>query len=339
MHSKYNGASVTRMMATLGIIGAVLAGLGALTVRDVYISQAVMAGANIDADALANAQQRVLTEPRLQSIVEKHGLYPGVSSQEAVETTMKNIRVSGLRHITKADESFTVAFTHPDPAKARSVVTELTQAIIEEQRELKVLDSATLPDSPIYPNRKMFVFTGLLAGAILGALWALIQSTPIARMAAATGLAGALLAGAGSLAIDNVYHSRAALTGAEVTPESILQTTERVLAKRGITSADAKKQVRVSSPVKRRNGEYAFSVAFAAADRRVAREVTSELAQAIIDESNGRISMLDRASLPGTPTFPNREMIAFTGLLAGAVAGTLWAVFRRRPPAAAPAMP
>lgn len=65
---------------------------------------------------------------------------------------IKNVRVSGLRHISKTGESFTVEFTHPDPAKARSVVTELTQAIIEEQRELKVLDAASLPDSPIYPN-------------------------------------------------------------------------------------------------------------------------------------------------------------------------------------------
>jgi len=44
------------------------------------LSSAAITGANLDADAPAQTQQRVLSETRLQSIIEKHRLYPGVPS-------------------------------------------------------------------------------------------------------------------------------------------------------------------------------------------------------------------------------------------------------------------
>ena len=177
------------------------------------------------------------------------------------------------------------------------------------------------------------------------ALWNVIQGGLAmqihrhGRTVATAAVLGALLAWAGSFAIRDVYSSRAALNG-KVSPGAILPATERVLAsprfralvnKFGLPGPQLEKHVSVSRVIPRRHGDVAFSVGFLATDPAVARAVTRELTQAIIDESGGQLSVLDSASLPEMPLYPNRKVIAFIGLLAGTLLGGLWVLLRSKP--------
>jgi len=91
--------------------------------------------------------------------------------------------------------AFSISFSYPDPHKAQAVVSELVKRFVirnilderarieatknAEAREvadhgwgetLEVLDPASLPQRPVFPNRLAIAAAGLALGLLLGAL-------------------------------------------------------------------------------------------------------------------------------------------------------------------------
>lgn len=176
MQVKINGGRVFRTALMVGVVGGLVTGVGSFAIPNVYLSQSLIGGSELTPDASIQAAERVLAEPRLQSMIERHGLYPGVSSAEAVETMRKDVRLLMPKGVTKHGAVFVVSFEYGDAAVARDVVTELTEAIMENQGPWKVLDSAPLPRGHSEPNRPIVAFAGLLAGAVLGGVWAVCRA-------------------------------------------------------------------------------------------------------------------------------------------------------------------
>src|ERR1035438_5384068 len=67
---------------------------------------------------------------------------------------------------------FTISFRYPDRAKAQGVTRELVARLITAMgappSDTAVLDSASLPETPSYPNRLSIATLGTVAGILLG---------------------------------------------------------------------------------------------------------------------------------------------------------------------------
>lgn len=164
------------------------------------------------------------------------------------------------------------------------------------------------------------------------------------KMVMLFGLAGLLIAGVGSFAIRDQYHSMAAIKIAEGVGEETVhggvqraldrQQLQRLLDQHRLFPGDPNaldefaKHVKVESPQRLRNGTSAIRVGFQYPDRIVALRVTMEITGSILREIAGS-SLLDGASLPQQPVLPNRPVVAFIGMLGGALLGALWLLLRR----------
>jgi len=175
MQVKFHGAGVARAAMMFGAVGGLAAGVGSFAIPNAYVSTALIASSSLTPGSSANELLRSLAILRAESIIEKHKLYPGVDSGAARMTMMKDVRVSIPKGGSKEGAAFLVSFQHRDGAVARSVVTELTEAIMENQGPWKVLDSPSLPVDPVFPNRPVVAFLGVLAGVVLGGVGAVFR--------------------------------------------------------------------------------------------------------------------------------------------------------------------
>ena len=284
-----------------------------------------------------------------------------VPLEDLLEKLQSDIVIGGQSTMSGGTQSaFRVGFKYRDPEKAQLVTRDLTTMLIDEYSRqnrgaaaLEVLDMASLPQVPRTPNRAAIVLAGFLAGALLGALLSLTYRAvrqwrtglDVGSMALACGFAGLLLAAPLSLLIPDRFVSQAVLklpanstaTAAAVSSavtatlrkDSFLALTERTknpppTATKEELLQELQKNISVSSL-----GPVAFRVSFQSRDRRQAQLITREVMTMIIDEYLRQnpgmpgLQILDMPSSPESPLFPNRPVITFIGLLAGAGLGLL----------------
>jgi hypothetical protein len=253
-------------------VGTVAAGLGSFAIPNRYLSTAVLrvvpfrvAGAGtaqseIEYTArLSQLTEEILSRGSLAELIQRPSLdlYPMERRRRPMEDIIDDMRHRDLR-ITPNETvgfagssrliGFQIAFEYVDRDKAQAVVRELTTKFTEGivaadrvlQRDkmtgslaLEVADPATLPESPVSPNRPATAVIGLLAGILLGSFLALRrrrdvvpQPSPIGprpsswKYALLTAALGAIAAGLGSLALPNRYVSTAVLRMVSTDPRS-----------------------------------------------------------------------------------------------------------------------
>jgi uncharacterized protein involved in exopolysaccharide biosynthesis len=108
------------------------------------------------------------------------GLYPGKPVAEAVALMQHSeLRIARLS-LPAGRQSFIVAVSFRyagDRAKTQTVVHELvahamSAALADHAKsQIEVLDPANLPEEPVWPNRPVFGFLGLLGGILIGVVW------------------------------------------------------------------------------------------------------------------------------------------------------------------------
>ena len=174
--------------AIFALVGLALGWGVSLRIPDVYISASTLRATNGDPDVLDQSLRRVLSRKRLVALIERHGLYKAERArsplEDVIEKMSKSVHVSRLagKDTTKGD--FTVGFANEDSVVARRVADDLVAALIEEnllasatQRAGLITVLAPATDlGPIYPNRRVFVFTSMLGAAVLGAGWAVLKA-------------------------------------------------------------------------------------------------------------------------------------------------------------------
>ncbi len=168
-----------------GLAGLVVAGGVSLAIADRYVAHAW-----VDATGVADKIQfdsviKSLAPERRQVLVDKYRLYAQERGSQVgpAELLARHVRVSAIKEFRSGRRAFEISFTYADPKTARDVVEEVTEAILAEQarasagsgKMLSILDSASFGQQPIYPNRPVMGFTGLLIGATVGAIWALFR--------------------------------------------------------------------------------------------------------------------------------------------------------------------
>ena len=253
-------------------IGALAAGLGSFAIPNRYLSTAVLRVVPFHVGGAAAAQAEIEYTARLRQLTEdilsrdslaelvqrpSLDLYPMGRRWRPMEDIVDDMRRRDLRiaptslagfsrpgHLT----SFQISFEYVDPYKAQAVVRELTtrftEGIVAIERDLQrdkmpgslkleVADPATLPGSPVSPNRPAITAIGLLAGIVLGSFRTWRYRTGARRQPAAPGprpsywkyaltaaALGAIAAALASFAFPNRYVSTAVLRLVSNNPRS-----------------------------------------------------------------------------------------------------------------------
>jgi hypothetical protein len=174
LHS--NGRQALKLVMWFGLAGLVAAAAISMTVPDRYMAPASLeVNAGVDEKQLSEDVGKALAPERLSALIVQHALYK--EDRESLRTLRKNITVSGVQPFEGGRRrAIRIVFHGDDPRVVQSVTNDLAATVTAGGR-LSMLDSAPLP-APYYPNRPVFAFTGLLAGAFLGAAWAVLRRRP-----------------------------------------------------------------------------------------------------------------------------------------------------------------
>ena len=332
----FNARSITAITAVCGVIGLAAAAI-AFSIHDRYVSTAVLrlGGPTPEAQSseLRHLAEHVLGRDSLAGIIQKYGLYPEerkrIPLEDIVQEMRRNIMILPIRKaghpLTAPADAIQIRFSYPDKAIAQAVTRELTTGLLQGSLpvlSLEVLDPASLPQQPSYPNRTSFLIAGLGIGLAAGAI---VTAARRWRIVAATGLAGALLAAAIYLVLPKTWVSSAVV---HVMP--------------------AEAAAPIAAGLRRAGGEVEAGaiqgmpgVIYLKSSNRNPRLAQDAVRQSLTRMTQDHplqivaIDVLDPASLPDQPQRPNRARIVFAGLAAGLLAGGVWQ--RRRASAALPA--
>jgi hypothetical protein len=191
-----------KIAAGIGVAGALLCGaLSFIALPDQYTSYAVLRlirlpqATDNSEDFIRALVKNALSRDSLAGVIEKQGLYQRERAKkgmdDAIDRMRHNVRFDRIGH----SNVFHVAFRYGDAEQARraehEVINKLMAANVTFLREssrrfnygLEVLDPASLPKRPSYPNRILITATGLAGGLLFGAVTALIARTRTANPA------------------------------------------------------------------------------------------------------------------------------------------------------------
>ena len=191
-----------KVVAAVALAGALVAGVFAFRTPDRFVSTAVMrlipSGQAVGdgqraLDRLVELQQKVLSRGSLGEIIKQPAfdLYREDRKRMPLEDVVENMRNKALRIQLLQTQggsvpAFLISCEYPDNLKAQAVVRELVTRFARQnvaiqraqgpsaEENLEVLDPASLPERPSFPNRPIIVTVGLFGGAALGLLAVLV---------------------------------------------------------------------------------------------------------------------------------------------------------------------
>jgi capsular polysaccharide biosynthesis protein len=351
-----------KLIAVFGVVGVVAGVAYSWTVSDRYISTAVIkigeGGSEQKLNALA---QTILSRASLTQIIVSEGLYEGERARMPIEDVIDRMRTQDVMILPVGSGAFSVSFASQDAARAQRTTRSLAAMFIEGKAG-SLLNPASVPSQN--PRRWRIIVVGLVAGVLLGSLVALFNGLKVWKLAAALGIAGAVLGAAIGLVLPERFASVAALS--VESPDRVAAGTRVHRIAEAITT-DAKLRAIVqqfklfpneSGGARRlrehlhidptRNGA-AIIIRFDDRDRYTAQGVVGYVTWLFMDESvedaiqsgstaKETLELLDPASFPVHAYFPNRPMVAGTGGFVGlgcAVLFGFWRFFKRSLPAVA----
>ena len=178
-----------RFATAFGLLGAIAAGITAFVLSDRFVATGTMTVKYHDspvaskADATLNLTQSVLSRRALTQIIEKHDLYRNERAGRPLEDVVDQMR-RDIRVQVKPANSIEVAFLHSDRHKAQLVTAEILDRFVKENlirkvnSSLQIIETPSLPQDPISPNRTTIALIGLCGGALLGIAIALVRRRP-----------------------------------------------------------------------------------------------------------------------------------------------------------------
>jgi LPS O-antigen subunit length determinant protein (WzzB/FepE family) len=362
--------SFWKIVAGCAVAGALAAGIVAATLPNRYVSTAVLRIDAAPREAqiqLMRLQQAALSRSSLTSIVTAQNLYTNelkkLPLEDVIQEMRKDIRIR-LANL-RGEPAFAVEFANENPAAAQATVRAIVSSLIEHNvqasrqpgngaNKVELLDPASLPSRPVSPNRVKAMIngllTGLLVGLLCGAMFSIVRRKgrwSIKRIggSAAAGMALGLTV---AYLIPDEFVSTAVLRTADTT--ALQFTTAQVLSddslaaiirkdnlfspelKRGNMN-DATRRMRESINVRKVQAGLvadAFVISFRYPDRFQAQQATRDLVTRFTGAPQSATEILDPASDPAAPAYPNRLTIVVLATLAGILLG-LAATRIRRP--------
>jgi hypothetical protein len=228
------------------------------------------------------------------------------------------------------------------------VTAELATKLQLQAARLEVVEPASLPQTPEAANRLWIVAAGLAMGLSAGLVVLGVRRWPLV---AASGAAGAAIAGGISFLISPVWVSVAVLR--------IVPATDPAPLIHAALTDDALSRIASSLPIFRERlrgrpaaviaemrrdtfirmlptsaGVNGFEVSFQCRDRETTHAAVHRLVATLVEANltsrlGRNVEVLDPASLPEQPVAPNRLVLTLMGLGAGLLVGCLATVLRR----------
>ncbi len=395
--------SFLKLAIALGLGGLLLGAGVAQLLPSIYISRATLQIAatrideNMPATSLRNGLNarilqmetqllsrtelsRIITNPRLDLYATERKVKP---LEDVIEDMKAAIHVDFIALPGALGEralAVDIGFTYPDRFLARQTVQALTDRFMEismtpysadarSEGVLQVVETPSLPQSPISPNRLVIVFMGFLAGIVMAFLWRATRKTGFIRQPlaiAAVTLVITLLTAGLSYLIPNQFRSNAAVQIAGRTHEDMRAMREQVLSRTVLAAVvndprlllyrDELKTMPLEDVIEqmkkhlqidllRTPDAILFTVGFDGPDRYKDQMVVNAILDKL-DWANAQmppitprpqpnvlqsvIEVLDQPNLPTSPIKPNRYVIAAIGGIIGIVLAALIAIIRRR---------
>jgi len=178
-------------VAVFGLAGALLAAALSFTLRDKYISVALLTMQNAAGQAgaleanrteLEQLVHRVLDRDSLTGIIEKQHLYERERADTPLESVLDRMR-SDITIRLKSRTALEVSFAYPDAARAQNVTSDLLGKLIGENvaSTSAILQVNAPPSMPLkfWPNRRVLTSLGLGAGLLMGLVLAWVRRPKI----------------------------------------------------------------------------------------------------------------------------------------------------------------
>jgi len=208
-----------KITAAFGLAGALLCGaLSFIAMPDRYTSIAVLrlTKSLLPGDpqpAIDNTEEFIksliysaLSRNSLADVIQKQGLYPRERARKPMEDVIERMRRDVSFERIGDSNAFHVSFNYSDAEQARrteqEVINRLMAANVTMRRassrpgpdltgadrlpdrgyNMEVLDPASLPKRPSWPNRPLIATTGLVGGLLLGVVTAVVARTRLASI-------------------------------------------------------------------------------------------------------------------------------------------------------------
>ena len=342
-----------KMIAACALAG-VIGGLALTwTIPHRYVSTAVLSIGDID-DAQMNAEaQKILARAPLTRLINEADLYHDLRATTPMEEIVLQLKTEDIMIRRAGEKQFTVSVVAPDAERAQKA-TQILAANFLNARVGTLIDPASLPVSSNGPRLSRNVVMGLIAGVVLGSLFALLAGLKVWKLAAGLGIAGAMAGAAIAFAMPDRFASVGVL---QWQSEDRAAAGARVRQLIAAVTADASLKGVVktfqlypgeSRPEQKLREHLHFDpvqigsamiIRFDDRDRYVAQKVVADVVSRLMDEAIFRhpqnqpdvkmtLELLDPASLPLHPYFPNRPVAAGTGLFAGLLAAVMFGIWR-----------
>ena len=178
----FNGLQVWRIVAGLGMAGAIAGAAVAFVLPERFASVAVISAAARSGawDRIGQIVAAVKSDASLRATVQRFNLYPNESGRE--RRLVEHLHIEIVRN----GSAIVIRFDDRNRYVAQKVVADVVGRLMaeglgsdirmgsREDHTLEWLDPATLPQNAYFPNRPMVVGTGFfvgLVGAIMLGIW------------------------------------------------------------------------------------------------------------------------------------------------------------------------
>ena len=359
--------SFWKIVAACAAAGTVAAGIVATTLPNRYVSTAVIRINAAPREAqlqLMRLQQAALSRSSLNSIITAQNLYANERKKGPLEDIIQDMRNRDIRirPMNAAGEpAFAVEFANENAAAAQATASAIVSSLIEQNLVvsrrpgnaavmIEVLDPASLPSRPASPNRVKAMINGLLTGLLVGLLcgaiysivrkkepWSIKRIGGFAAAGTALGLTVAFL-------IPDEFISTAVLRIADI--HTLQPTIAQVLSDDSLAAIirkdhlfsrelnrgnmnDATRKMRDSIRVQKVRAADAFEISFQYPDRFQAQQATRDLVARFTGAPQSTTEILDPASDPHGPAYPNRLTIVLLATAAGILLGLAASLFHR----------
>jgi hypothetical protein len=318
-----------KIVAALGLAGALVGTAASFALPERYVSEAVLRSDHADrTDPIGSAAfSHVLRRQSLEEVIRQDDLYEDELSQKPMEDVFLDMR-HAIRISSPASGMINIAFHYDDRYKAQRALSDIVNLVRRELPDAEVRNAASLPRSPVEPNRVLVAGWGFGAGVLLAVVVGLFL--PPVRLAVALGLTGAIVVWGVSLAIPERYVSTGvvamrtangaardheideyiqSLTARVLDPISLTLLIERTRVYGDGKSTDEliarlRREIRIER-ISGSRGE--FRISFEYGDPREAQRVTALLIESVMRENAQEkrrmvcLEVLEPGGLPKTP--------------------------------------
>jgi capsular polysaccharide biosynthesis protein len=188
--------SFAKLAVVLGLAGLLLGAAGSFLIAPIYQSRAVLELTSLS-DEPATTQLNALIGRTAPLVLSRSSLAGIINApqlnlyrnerrttpfEDVIEGMKNDIRVDFLPSAQLKNAAFQISFQYPDPAKARLTTATLVQHFVDESLQqrlheaagthyLDVIDPASLPVLPVFPNERVLLAIGCFLGALTAFAW------------------------------------------------------------------------------------------------------------------------------------------------------------------------